>query len=561
MPDEPSPALCQDFVDATAALMEEPDIEGYTFVMNEAAVPVYEYLVQGDRQLPPGVLGAWENLAFGTPTSTDLEAVPYAGHALVPELGALCEELGRNILAPPPSPMQEPTDVPAVAVTPLYEDGTIDHACDVFLQTLNGWSDVRSTPAEIGVHIADLTDQLTDSLESQGITAGISDLAAYADTYRTAPIVQAHEEAKAFLAAASQALAADSIVCGHLNTWNHGDIEPTTDLAYHRFRWSELGFADYTMQIGISDVGDPRGRQEFVVVVSDGNAIEVYDIRTAQPVEQPHGVPITINEMFDTLETEGVADTFFHPVLGYPDGIGAAHIITLNDGTDFDRSIFGSTADAVAIVETVESFTPGKACGSVRIPGGEPIPDTQPLDADAKRALAALAAVEEEGAPFTSTYDYGIFDRTTDALVLLGDDGSENHSSAAFVREGNVWKPVSWGTCHWVDDGFGLSPWAFDPEASIAPESDEVHLITGDQCGSHTAHGNEYLVVENATETSVELVVWRADRPPPPPEGPEYIDLSCSIGTVVELTVILEDPIGDRELIGATDPAHWPDDF
>lgn len=110
--------------------------------MNEAALPVYEYLFQGDRQLPPGVGEAWENLAFGTPTSTDLETVHYVGNVLVPELGARCEELGRNVLAPPPSPMHDPTDVPAVAVTPLYEDGTIDHACDVFIQTLDGWSDV-----------------------------------------------------------------------------------------------------------------------------------------------------------------------------------------------------------------------------------------------------------------------------------------------------------------------------------------------------------------------------------------------------------------------------------
>ncbi|MGB9358874.1 MAG: DUF6174 domain-containing protein [Acidimicrobiia bacterium] len=560
-PAEPAPSVCRDFIDATAALTEETDIEAYTLIMNKAAVPVFEYLVHGDRHLPPGVGEAWENLAFGTPTSTDLEAVHYVGGVLVPELGALCEEIGQNVFAPPPSPLHDLTDVPEVTVTPLYEDGTIDHACDVFIQTLDGWSDERSTGAEIGLHIADLTDQLIGGLESQGVTAGISDLAAYADKYRTAPIVQANEAAEAFLAAASQALAVDSVVCGHLNTWNHRDIEPTADLAYHRFRWSELGFADYTMEIGISDAGNPRGRQELVVVVSGGRAIELYDIRTAQRVEPPYGVPITINEMFETLKNEGAADTFFHPVLGYPEGIGAMHVVALDEGTEFDRSILGSTADAVAIVKTIERFTPGKACGSARVPGGEPIPDTRPLDADARQALAALTAVEEEGAPFTSTYDYGIFERTTDVLVVLGHDGSGNYSSAVFDREGDAWKPVSWGTCHWVDDGFGMSPWALDPETPFDPASGEIHLITADRCGSHTAHGNEYVVVEAAMENSVELVVWRADHPPPPPEGPEAIEMSCAIGTVVKLTVILRDPIGSRALVGATEPADWPEDF
>lgn len=418
-----------------------------------------------------------------------------------------------------------------------------------------------STGAEIGRHVADLADQLIERLESQGMTAGIADLAAYSDTYRTAPIVQGHEVAEAFLAAASQALATDSVVCGHFSTWNHGDIEPTTDLEYHRFRWSELGFDDYTMQIGISDAGNSRGRQELVVVVSDGNAIEVYDIRTGQLVEQPQGIPITIDEMFHTLETEGVTDTFFHPVLGYPDKIGAMHVVALDEGTEFDRSILGSTDDAVAIVETIESFTPGLACGSARVAGGVAIPETQPLDADARQALAALTAVEEEGAPFSSTYDYGIFERTTDSLVFLGDDGHGNHSSATFERESDNWKPVSWGTCHWIDDGFGLSPWTLDPETPFDPASGEIHLITVDQCGSHTAHGNEYLVAENAAADSVELVVWRADHPPPAPDGSENFDLSCPIGTVVKLTVVLENPFGDRELTGATDPADWPEDF
>lgn len=56
-------------------------------------------------------------------------------------------------------------------------------------------------------------------------------------------------------------------------------------------------------------------------------------------------------------------------------------------------------------------------------------------------------------------------------------------------------------------------------------------------------------------------MVWRADHPPPPPEGPEFFEGDCPADEIVQLTVILDEPLGDRELVGATDTADWPSDF
>ena len=93
-------------------------------------------------------------------------------------------------------------------------------------------------------------------------------------------------------------------------------------------------------------------------------------------------------------------------------------------------------------------------------------------------------------------------------------------ADAAFVRDGEGWRISGFGTCEWRDDGYTVSPWTFDPENPVDPASTEISVLTGDECASHTRFGNEYLVVVAGTGDEVELVVWRANQPPPPPEGP-----------------------------------------
>lgn len=232
----------------------------------------------------------------------------------------------------------------------------------------------------------------------------------------------------------------------------------------------------------------------------------------------------------------------------------------LSKGTGFDQSILGSTADATATVDAVDEFEPGHACGAATVPGGEPIPDVEPLDEDALRAVDVLAA-NVEGERFVSNYEYGVFSRLDDTLVLLGDDGADNLAFASFERDNGRWRVTSFGTCSWDEDGYEQVAWTRDPEATFSSESSEIHLLTMDECASHTRFGNEYLVVEKRSGSTVELVVWRADDPPPPPDGPEFYEGDCPAAEIVQLSVILDGPLGDRELVGATDPADWPSDF
>lgn len=557
--DSPTGSLCQGFIDATSGLSGERDHDAYTEDLNEAARPVYDYLVGNEIQLPQQVIASWETLAHGNPDDDDLEAIHYLGGVLVPELGPACEELGRNV-TPIPASLETADPAPNVELRPLYEEGTVDHACDVFIQTLFAWSDTRSGGAEIGPHIAELADGLAADLETQGISEGLEDLASYSDKYRTRPIVQAAEEAEAHLAAASQALASHSMVCAHLNTWNiHDDVNPV-DLEYHRSRWEALGYDDYTARIHVTELENIRRGRDLIVVVDDGRLQEVYDIRTGDMVGPPTGVLLTIEGLFYAVEASG-AGQGFHPVLGYPYGIDPVHVNGLSEGTEFDRSILGSTADVTTTVAAIDEFTPVRACGDARVPGGQPIPETQPLDGDASQAVDALAATGEEGERFVATYDYGIFERTNGILVLLGDDERGNLAFASFEREGLGWRPTSWGICRWGDAGYTRAAWALDPEEDFDSRSDEIHLIAQDECAVHTRYGNEYLVVAEFSATKVQLEVWQADEPPPSPDGLDYYNASCPMGKVVKITVNLDEPVGNRELVGATDPSEWPSDY
>ncbi|MGH3649870.1 MAG: DUF6174 domain-containing protein, partial [Acidimicrobiia bacterium] len=358
-PETQTGSVCHDFIDATSVLNDESDYDSYVSILNEAALPVYDVLLEQDLELPQQIMMSWENLAYGNPSNDDLEAIHHVGGLLVSEIGPICEELGRNLGSMPLSPDATPGEPPAVELRPLYEVGTVDHACDVFIQTLFGWSDARSSGTEIGTYIADLTDQLIDRLGSHGIDTGLEHLAIYAEKYRTLPIIQAHEEAEAYLAAASGDLATHSVACGHMNTWDPDSDRQGVDVVYYRFRWDALGYDDYTARIRMNDPDSLRGEQQLVVVVRDGALEEVYDIRTAQLIEPPSGVPLTVDEMFDAVESGNEEHTSFHPVLGYPSGVDQVHVGDLSEGTDFDRSILGSTADATATVEAVSEFTPG----------------------------------------------------------------------------------------------------------------------------------------------------------------------------------------------------------
>ncbi len=550
-PVEPSStSICQAFIDATEDLHPEMDTEAFAAVVNPVSVPIFEYLLDEGLELPNEVILGWENLAYGQPNNNDLEAVHYTGGELARHIGVECEELGRNIGEAPVSVVAEPA--PEVSVTPIYPVGTVDYFCDVFIQTMAGWSEARSSGGQIGLDIAQLSRGLAADLEGLGITAGVADLRGYASLYETRPIIEAHESAEHHLWDASDALSEHSVVCAHLSPHLHDHPD---DLAYHQFRWEALGYDDYVMRLRLVDNLDARRESDFLVVVERGQPNAVFDIRTGEEVEPPLLLPLTIDEMFSRVHPSD----HFDPVFGYPTGAGPVGLLALTEGTEFDSAILGSAADPKVTVVAVPEFVPGKRCGPATIAGGQEIPETfQPLDDDALAALEILAA-NAEGSRFVESYEYGMFARTDDTLTLLGDDGAGNLAYAYFEMRDGEWAPHNFGTCHWEDDGYRMASWTPDPEAQVEGASDTVHILAADECQSHARFGNEYLVVAHHTSESVELTVWRAINPPPPPEGPEIWTSDCPYGGPVQITVILDQPIGDRELIGDTPPSEWPD--
>lgn len=561
--DAGSDQACQDFIDATESLADQPDYRSYVEVLQAAAAPFFDYLFSFEVEMSQEAMLGAENLGFGEPTPEDLVALEEAGALFASDQGTICEKLSANIGFMPPPPGLGWVTPPPVQVESVYPIGSIDHACDVFIQTIDGWSELRSRSEEIGVAIAELTDQVIDTLRANGVEDGLDELAIYSDKYRNVSIVQANEEGEQHLATASRQLAQHSDVCGHLSVWSN-DENGGFDLQYNITRWVDYGFDTYTYHLSASDEAGPRDRETYLVVVVDGTVSEVYNIRTAESTSGPADTPLTVLDMFAFIDVNKVQSASFDPVNGHPQHVRLSEgqtlfsVWDLSQGSDFDRSILGSTADVRVVVEAIDEFVPGKACGNARVPPGLEIPGVQPLDDDAQQALDDLAS-NDEGGLFTDNYEYGIFERTDEYLVLLGESDTGDFSDAAFVWEDGQWKLHSWGQCHWSDDGYHLASWDLDPESDLDMTGSTLELILDDSCGTTTRFGNKILVVVEGDDAKIAVIVWQAANPPPPPPGsPDvFYEASCSIGIVVQLGVILNSPVGDREIVGSTPRQDW----
>lgn len=555
---------CQRFIDETEPLPGLSEYAVYVDALATAALPLIEFVWDLEPELSQDTMMSLEDIGFGEPDLDDLAAFDEVGALFASDEGTICEELSRNLgfMPPPPGPGWDTP--PEVVVESVYPEGSVDYACDVFVQTMNAWLGARTSGQEVGVAIADLADEMIGRLEANGISDGLADLRTYSDKYRNLPIAQAGEEAEQYLSAASQQLASHSEVCGHLSTWGF-DGATTADLSYHIDRWGNYGFNTYHYRLVVGDEDIARGQESYVVVVEDGKLSEVFNIRTAQPDPGPDWLPLAISDLFEFIEgNPDVTSASFHPVLGHPRSLDVGplgvSIFELVEGADFDKSVLGSTADLSLVVEAIDEFLPGKACGHVRVGPGLPILEPTPLDDDAQQAVDVLAA-NAEGERFVDDYEFGIASRTEDRLILLGISDSGTYSDAAFVRIDGLWDPTGWGTCHWTDDGYSEVPWDFDPEATLDLAGSEIELLVHDDCGTTTDHGHEMFVVAEFSDEEVSLVVWQSKNPPPPPPGSEeaFRELSCPLGVVVQLTVLLEEPVGERSIVGSTPPEDWSD--
>lgn len=200
-------------------------------------------------------------------------------------------------------------------------------------------------------------------------------------------------------------------------------------------------------------------------------------------------------------------------------------------------------------IEAVPAFDPGIACGHAELPSMSSVPSTQPLDADALQAMDAFRRAEEEGSWFTNTFQYEIFSRTGEQLILLGTAADGSHSDAAFDRVDGAWRPGGWGTCFWQPAGFQLAAWQIHPDHPLDPEARLVNILAVDECGSVAERSYELVVVAKDAGDTITFEVWQSLYPQAA-GGEQFNDLSCRIGGRLHLRVHLSDPIGSRVVEG-----------
>ncbi len=436
-------AVCQAFIDATVPL-GEPGIGyvDYQQTLTAAARPLIDWAT-GSEQAgeDQAVLATLERIYAGDATRDELWVIEELGGVLAAGGGSICEELGRNVayMPPPTGSWDAPPDVDVVSA---YTPGTADHACDVFIQTVDIWVDDASVGAEYGPDMADQVDELIAALETLGIDAGVEALAVVSEKWRTLPWVRGNEEGGQPLMDAAGELASVATRCGELFQALRFDPEPAAPPP------------DYS----------------------------------------------------------------------------------------------GRVREVAAVLE----FDPGQNCGTARVPGGVPIPPTPPLDDDARQAVEALLALGPEGGSFVNGYEYRVFSRTSDELVLLGTSPGGGLSDAYFRWVDGRWKPQTFGSCHWRATGFDVADWQLYPDFELLDRrSSVIELLAVDYCGVVFEDGHEVVAEVDYSEGTVEIVVWEAINPPAGTVG--YSDLSCRLGATFRLSVTLPGPLGDRELVGAAE--------
>ncbi len=437
--------LCETFVEETLPLGVPRDTTSYQKVLRDAIRPVVDYAV--DHELVstenPDLVGALERLYAGDAGADDLWAVDTLGLMLTEYGVPGCERIWDSLGPMAPRPTQAWDTPPVVEITSDYAAGTADHACDVFIKTINVWEVDASRGAEYGPSMAEAVDALIHELEAFDIHAATPKLEAVASLWRSKPWVQANEEGGMPLSEAGAAL----------------------------------------------------------VGVGSGRCADLFDA-----VLQP------------SHESETPVEVLVTPIIE---------------------------------VEALPTFDPVRACGYAVLPSMSSVLSTQPLDADALQAMDAFRGAEEVGSWFTNTFQYEIFSRTDDRLVLFGTAANGSHSDAAFDRVDGAWKISGWGSCEWQPADYRQVTWQLHPDFLFDPEARVVDLLAVDECGSVAEEGNEVVVVADYAGDTVAFEVWQSLYPPPSSDGvQEDTTKSCLVGARLHLHVLLPDPIGDRSVEG-----------
>ena len=94
---------------------------------------------------------------------------------------------------------------------------------------------------------------------------------------------------------------------------------------------------------------------------------------------------------------------------------------------------------------------------------------------------------------------------------------------------------------------YGEAKWQLGGDADLSP-STRVQILAADNCGL-VAEGADVQVLAVYSPTTVELKVFQATSIHREP-GEEFRDLDCAIWPTTTITVVLPEPIGDRQITG-----------
>lgn len=202
-------------------------------------------------------------------------------------------------------------------------------------------------------------------------------------------------------------------------------------------------------------------------------------------------------------------------------------------------------------------------CGAVELPiSGQPILPDQPLNEDARAALASVEAVAPGEAGFFDRYRWTIAEESSDSLTIFGSSiiappDAPRYADASFSKVDGEWRPEGWGQCR-IEveaEGYGDAHWILDRDLAPDPGSTtlEIEIMEQDCANGEAPVGREILPVIIEAEDAASITIFVE-----PVEG----GAACPSNPWHPMLVTLEAPLGDRTLFdGASVPPierSWP---
>jgi hypothetical protein len=156
------------------------------------------------------------------------------------------------------------------------------------------------------------------------------------------------------------------------------------------------------------------------------------------------------------------------------------------------------------------------ACGAAIAPYAPTPPTAGALDDDANSALEVLAS-DAEGAWFAQRFDWGLWEKSDDLLILLGSadpavgERVGEFGSVAFERHNEGWVPSGWGTCRWLSlaEGYGPAEWTIDPANPPTPDSSSISVLATEHAcaGGKVPEGREVIPLLEASSKGITIVI------------------------------------------------------